>query len=258
MIARLDERVFRASYNEANAALNAARANSAQALADEQRIKDLYSKEAATRENFDAVTARARATRAVVNQAASAVEQTRVNLGENIVRAPFSGIISERLKEPGDMGFPNEPIVILQKPDDLRFEAAIPSSCAQRIQLGMKVTIRIDNIVQPLTGTISEITPEIDQQTRTQMVKADLNGNQTLRPGSFGWLDLSCSDQHQAIFIPISAVLRYGQLEAVKIVENNQIYTRHIRTGKQQDNTIEVLSGLKEGETIIINIGSVE
>lgn len=255
MIARLDERIFRAATNEAGAALSAARANLTQAQADEKRTQDLYSQEAATRESYDAVVAHARAARAAVNQAASAVEQTRVNLGENSVRAPFSGIISERLQEPGDMGSPNEPIVILQKPDDLRFEAAIPSSCARRVQLGMTVAIRIDGIDKTMSGTLSEIAPQIDQQTRTQLLKADLNGNRDLQPGLFGWLDLSCSEQHQALFIPSSALLHYGQLEAVKIVDNNHVYTRHIRSGKQQGELIEILSGLKEGETIVINSG---
>jgi len=145
VIALLDERVYRAAYNEALAALNAAKAQAVQAKADETRVKDLYAQEAATRENYDAVIARARTAQAAVRQADSAVEQARVTLGDNMLRAPFAGVILDRLKEPGDMGSPNDPIVILQKKDDLRFEAAIPTSCSDRIKLGMSVDIRTDN-----------------------------------------------------------------------------------------------------------------
>ncbi|MGR9117052.1 MAG: biotin/lipoyl-binding protein, partial [Gammaproteobacteria bacterium] len=66
IIARLDERIFRAAYNEASAALTAAKALASQASADAARIKELYEQEAATRENYDAVVARARAAQASV------------------------------------------------------------------------------------------------------------------------------------------------------------------------------------------------
>ncbi|WP_031432874.1 efflux RND transporter periplasmic adaptor subunit [Methylomarinum vadi] len=255
VIARLDEQALRASYQEALAVLNAAQAQADQAIADEKRIKELYSKEAATRQNYDAVVARANTARATVKQARSAVKQIKVNLGENVLLAPFDGIISERLKEPGDMGLPNDPIVILQKPDDLRMEAAIPTSCAKRITLGMPVDIRIDTLNKKITGRIDEIVPEIDPLTRTQLVKAALPSSEGLIPGLFAWLEQSCEEHQNVLLIPVSAVLHYGQLEAVKIVENKQVYTRHIRTGKQRGDKVEVLSGLREGETILINSG---
>ena len=55
--------------------------------------------------------------------------------------------------------------------------------------------------------------------------------------------------------IPARAVLHYGQLEAVKVLENNQLVSRHIRTGKKRGTDVEVLSGLREGETILIDSG---
>ena len=255
VIALLDERVYRAAYNEALAALNAAKAQAVQAKADETRVKDLYAQEAATRENYDAVIARARTAQAAVRQADSAVEQARVTLGDNMLRAPFAGVILDRLKEPGDMGSPNDPIVILQKQDDLRFEAAIPTSCSDRIKLGMSVDIRTDNPPQTWQGKITEIVPEIDPQTRSQLVKADLPFSKELEHGQFGWLVLSCGKTQEALFIPASAVLHYGQLEAVKIIQNGKVYTRHVRTGKRQNGNVEILSGLHEGETIITDSG---
>lgn len=255
IIALLDERIYQAAYNETKAALTAAKALAVQAKADETRARELYAQEAATRENYDSVVARARAAQASVTQAASAVEQARVLLGDNVLRAPFDGVISERLKEPGDMGLPNVPIAILQKPDDLRFEVALPVGCVNRIELGMSATIRTEAPPRTWQGKISEIAPEIDQQTRSQLVKADLPADKTLEHGQFGWLLLSCSEGREALFIPSSAVLHYGQLEAVKIVENGRIYTRHIRTGKQQNGRVEILSGLHEGETIMTDSG---
>jgi membrane fusion protein (multidrug efflux system) len=258
VLARLDEREATASLNEAHARLAAARAQAAQAIADEKRIRVLYEKQAATRENYDAVIARSRAAQANVKQAANAVEQLRVSLGENSLRAPFDGIISQRLKEPGDMGLAGEPIVVLQKPEDLRLEVAIPNFCASRVRTGMAVDVRVDALDKVLKAKIDEITPQIDIETRTQLVKAALPKTEGLQPGLLAWLMLNCSDEHQAILIPASAVLHYGQLEAVTIVKDNRVYTRHIRTGKQYGDEVEVLSGLRDGETILISSGSPE
>ena len=255
VIARLDQQAMNAAYQEALATLYGAKAQANQAIANERRTKSLFSKEAATQQNYDAAIAQASTARAAVKRAISTVKRVHVNLDENVLLAPFDSIVSERLKEPGDMGFPNDPVVILQKNNDLRLEAAIPTHCAKRITLGMKVAIRIDSSNKHISGTIDEIVPEIDPQTRTQLVKAALSASEGLVNGLFAWMEQNCDDSQNVLMIPKSSVLHYGQLEAVKIVDNNQIYTRHIRTGKQTGNKLQVLSGLLEGETILINSG---
>jgi RND family efflux transporter MFP subunit len=255
ILVKLDQAAMQASYQESIAMLKSAQAQAAQTLADEKRAQDLLQKEAITRQEYDATIARAKIARAAVNRANSVVKQNSINVGENLLKAPFDGIISERLKEPGDMGLPNDPIVIIQKPDDLRFEAAIPTSCAKRITLGMNVAIRVDTLNKRIAGTIDEIAPEIDPLTRSQLVKAALPSAEGLLPGLFAWLEQSCEDHQNMILIPASAVQHYGQLEAVRIVADNAVYTRHIRTGKMIGEKIEVLSGLQEGETILLSDG---
>jgi RND family efflux transporter MFP subunit len=255
VLARLDEREMSARVAEIHAQLAAAKAQAAQASADAKRIRVLYEKEAATRENYDAVIARSSSAQALVQQSAKAVEQMRVSLGENTLKAPFAGIITERLKEPGDMGMPGDAVVILQKADDLRLEVALPSACAGRIKIGMEVDVRIDSANAHLKARIDEIVPEIDQDTRSQLVKAVLPAEPGLQHGQFAWLEQNCSDDQAVLMIPARAVLHYGQLEAVKVLENNQLVSRHIRTGKQRGTDVEVLSGLREGETILIDSG---
>jgi len=257
VLARLDEQAMRAAYQQVLAALNAAKAQAQRAIADQKRITGLYDKDAATRQSYDTAIAEANSARASVQRAASAVRQAKVNLGENVLRAPFDGVISERLKEPGDMGLPGDPVVILTKTDHLRVEANIPTSCANKLSVGDIVGVRIDSLNVKTTGTVDEIVPEIDPATRTQLVKVALPDSPELKPGLipglFAWLEQSCEDQQSILMIPVSAVVHYGQLETVSVVKDNQLHTRHIRTGKQSGGQIEVLSGLREGETILIN-----
>lgn len=256
VIARLDDRDLLAAYNAANAAYSAAQAQAAQARAEENRIIDLYSKQAATRQNYDAVLAQAKSAQAMANQAASAARQSQVMLGENLLTAPFDGVVGERLQEPGDMGMPNQPIVTFLKPDDLRLDVAVADHCAASVKLGMAVNVRIDALQQTLAGKVDEISPEIDAQTRSQQIKVGLPKTAGLQHGQFGWLDLACQAEQPALLIPASAIVHYGQLQAVRIVEDGLLRIRHIRTGKQRGEQLEVLSGLHEGETILVDGGN--
>jgi multidrug efflux pump subunit AcrA (membrane-fusion protein) len=137
----------------------------------------------------------------------------------------------------------------------LRLETPITSSCVNQVKRGMSVNVNLDNAGQKLIGKIDEIVPEIDPQTRTQTIKIGLPANKGLQQGQFAWLELACQAQENALLIPLSAVLQYGQLQAVNIVKDGKLQTRHIRTGKENNQQIEVLSGLHEGDIILLNNG---
>ena len=251
-IARLDERDIKAQEQLALATLAGANAQANRAKADEQRIRSLYSKEAATRENFDAVIARAKEAQASVNQATSAIREIRTHLADTLLLAPFDGIVVKRLKQPGDMGLPGVPVVTLQIPQGLRLEADVPNTCAGRYSIGMDVTVHIDTLGQTISAQIDEISPEIDPQTHTQLIKIALPAIEGLKPGYFGWLEQAC-DQHETLLIPVSAVQHIGQLEVVKALSEGRQLMRHIRTAKTYGGQIEVISGLQAGETVITN-----
>jgi RND family efflux transporter MFP subunit len=249
--ARLDEREIRAQENAALAALAGANAQANRAKADEQRTRSLYSKEAATREKFDAVVAQAKETQAAVNQASSAVSEIRSHLADTLLLAPFDGIVVKRLQQPGDMGLPGVPVVTMQTPLGLRLETDVPSTCAGQYSIGMDVTVRIDTLNLTTSAQIDEISPEVDPQTRTQLIKIALPAIEGLQPGHFGWLEQAC-DQHETLLIPASAVQHIGQLEVVKVLTEGRQVMRHIRTAKTFGDQVEVISGLQAGETVII------
>jgi RND family efflux transporter MFP subunit len=253
VIARLDERDIRAQENAALAVLTAANAQASRARADEQRTRSLYDKEAATRENFDAVVARAKEAQAGVSQAMSAVSEIRTHLADTLLLAPFDGVVVKRLQEPGDMALPGLPVVTLQTPKGLRLEADVPSTCAGRYRIGMDVTVRIDTLGLTTSAQIDEISPEVDPQTRTQLIKIALPAIEGLQPGFFGWLEQAC-DHHEALLIPADAVQHIGQLEVVKVWSEGRPLMRHIRTAKTFGDQIEVISGLHAGETVVIDL----
>lgn len=252
VIARLDDRDIRAKEREALSALAGANAQATRAAADARRINSLYKQEAATRENLDAVQAQAKTAQAGVSQAMSGVNVVRAYLDNAVLRAPFSGVIVAKLKEAGDMGLPGEPVVSMQTAQDMRLEVSVPSSCATRLATGMEVKTRIDILGSEGAGKIDEIVPEVDPQTRSQLIKIKLPETKGLQPGYFGWLEQAC-EQHQALLIPSSAVIHVGQLESVKVLAEGSVSLRHIRTAKTFADKVEVISGLRAGETVVVN-----
>ena len=251
VIATLDPNAQRSQKRSAQAALSAAKANAKRAAADAQRIKNLYAKEAATKEMYDNTMAQYQVSQAQVNLAASALKQTRIGLADTILKAPFDGIIIQRLKQPGDMGLAGAPIVAMHNSAALRLEAAVPTSCARHIHLGDQVPVRIETVEQQFTAQIDEIVPEVDPQTRTILVKAALPLDAPLQPGLFGWLDQVCG-QHQGLLVPATAVRKIGQLEVVKVLIDKQLHTRQVRIGKHYGNNVEIQSGLNAGETVLV------
>ncbi|MGZ4971065.1 MAG: efflux RND transporter periplasmic adaptor subunit, partial [Methylobacter sp.] len=119
-----------------------------------------------------------------------------------------------------------------------------------RYNIGMDVNVRIDTLGVTTRAQIDEISPEVDPQTRTQLIKVALPTIEGLQPGYFGWLEQACG-QHEALLIPASAVQHIGQLEVVKVLSEGRQLTRHIRTGKTFGDQVEVISGLHAGETVI-------
>ncbi|MCB1985972.1 MAG: efflux RND transporter periplasmic adaptor subunit [Burkholderiales bacterium] len=252
VIARLDERDLKAQEKAALAALAGANAQAVRATADEKRIGGLYEKEAATREHFDAVVAQAKEARARVNQAGGVVNEIKTRLADTVLLAPFDGTVVKRLKQPGDMGLPGVPVVTMQVPHGLRLEVEVPAACAGAFGIGMAVTVRIDTLNQTFSAPIDEIIPEIDAQTHSQLIKIALPAIEGLKPGFFGWLEQAC-DQHIALLIPVKAVKHLGQLEVVRVLSNGQQSIRHVRTGKTFGDQIEIVSGLRAGEVVVID-----
>lgn len=251
VIARLDGRDSRAQEQAVLASLAGVIAEADRARADEVRIRSLYEKEAATRENLDAVVARTKEAQARVSQATSTVRAARVQLADTLLLAPFDGVVVKRFKQPGDMGLPGVPLVTMQLPEGLRFEVDVPGTCTGEYHIGMDVAVRIDTLEKKIIGRIDEINPEIDAHTHTQLIKIVLPPMDGLKPGYYGWLEQSC-EQHEALLIPVDAVRHIGQLEVVQVLSEGHLQIRHVRTAKVLGDQIEVISGLHTGETVMI------
>lgn len=251
VIAVLDDRDARARSQQAAAALNAAEAQAVQAEADWQRARTLLQKQAGTQQDLEMAEARAKSARAQAAQARDALLETQVMLGETTLRAPFDGVVGVRLADPGDMAVPGQPIAVLHDPGSLRLEANLSERCAGGLAIGAPVAVRLGEPPVDMTAHVEEIATVADPQSRTRLVKAGLPPRADVRPGMFATLRFACGT-HTALLVPTQGVRRTGQLESVRVLVEGSPHLRNVRTGKTYGAQIEVLSGLKAGETVLV------
>ncbi len=228
---------------EIQAKLDQAKATSRQAELDFNRTANLRKQEAATQAEFDTVQAR-------YNVAKAAVAEAEALSGYTKVTAPFDGAVARKMADEGDLAMPGKPLLALEGRAGLRLVAEVPTLLADHVSPGAKLAVRVDVVPDPITGTVTEVSPAADPASRTVHVKVDLPPTPGLRSGQFGRLDVPTSEATY-LFVPPAALVRRGQLEIVFVAADGKAQMRLVRAGKQTSQGIEIISGLAPNETVV-------
>jgi RND family efflux transporter MFP subunit len=152
----------------------------------------------------------------------------------------------------GDLAAPGKTLLQLENPATLRLEADVPAALIGNVKLGDQLVVSIAGVTNDITGTIAEMSPAADPNSRTFLVKLDLPGAAGLRSGEFGRVAIPVGEV-KAIHVPISAVVQRGQMEIIFVVNNGHAELRLVKTGARVGDEIEVVSGLDSGETVVTN-----
>jgi len=172
-------------------------------------------------------------------------------LGYTKIVAPFDGIVTRKLADVGDLAAPGKPIIEMEDPAALRFEADVPEALIGNVKLGAKLPVQVAEGAAPIEGAVVEVAPVADAASRTFLVKLDIPAAGSNRSGQFGrvWVP---TGESKSIRVPPSAVLVRGQMECVFVVADQHAQLRIVRTGKRTDSEVELLSGIEPGESIAI------
>ena len=235
-------------------------------LAEKAISKQVFDEAEAATKSADAV-ARMRAelvsgVLAKQEQAAAAVEQARaaldtatVTLSYTRVTAPITGIVASKSVDVGDLASPGMTLFILEDQQAYRLEASVDESAVSAVRINDIVPVSIEGLGESfIDGTVTEIVPAADSSSRTSMVKISLAANDRLRSGQFGRARFPSGDS-AGLTVPRTALVLRGQLEGVFALDSDNIASlRLIKTGKVVGDTIEVLSGLREGDRYVVEV----
>jgi len=239
LLARLDDTIIKAEYNKANATLK-------QAHIDYGRLEKLAKTNLTSKE----LLVRAK-TQVALDQSEYNLQKKRLSYTQ--VEVPWNGVISERLVEPGDVLPLHTHFMSLIDTSSLIVNISLSELYLSKIKQGDTISYQIDALGKDSwSGKVLRIYPQINAQTRKGLVEVKLNPiPQGARPGQLARISL-VTEKEAVLVIPLSAI-RYDQQGAyVFVVDNdNKIERTNIITGKKYPQNMEVLEGLKAGDTII-------
>jgi RND family efflux transporter MFP subunit len=187
-------------------------------------------------------------------QAASAVEgaraasdQARTTESFTTIAAPFDGVVTEKMVEPGNMASPGIPLLRLEDTRGFRLEVRVDESRFGRIRNGDSVPVFLGTETTSIAGTVVEISRAVDADARAFLVKIALPDAVGLRSGAFGKARFSGATR-RALTVPSSAIVRRGQLTSVFVVDKGLAGARLVTLRES-----EVLAGLTESEVVIVS-----
>jgi len=177
------------------------------------------------------------------------------------ISAPFDGVVTKRYANAGSMiqaGTASQtqamPIVQLSQNNLLRLILPVPESAVSRVHVGETVDVRVSSMAQTFPGRVARFAEKIQPSTRTMDTEVDVpNPSLKLIPGMYAEVNLRVDERHNTLSVPLDAVDRSGAAPRVFAVSPNGIVrVVTVTLGMENDQRVEVLSGIEEGEAVIV------
>lgn len=209
----------------------------------ELRIRNLFEKNLASKEDYESIEND-------LNSTLADIEMTKALIDKTEIRAPFSGVLGLRNVSVG--AYINQQTVVstLTDIEKLKLDFSVPQKYANLIKVGKPVKIRSNN--QEIIGKIFAFEPKIDEATKTLKVRAIVeNRNKTLYPGAYAEVEIILEELNDAILIPTNAIVPDLDGEKAFIVKEGKARLIPVTIGIRREKDIQIISGVRKGDTLI-------
>ena len=261
----------------AQAAVQRAQAAAGMAKLSYQRIQDVASKDKGLvpRQEIDVAQSRQMEAAAQLASAESSVQAAReakaaadqeyvraqTMMGYATIRAPFAGVITKRYASTGSMiqaGIASQtqamPVVKLAQNSLLRLILPVPVNDVADVKNGQTVDVNVSSLGRRLQGTVTRSTDSVQTATRTMDTEVDVpNRDGSLVPGMYAEVHLHLAARPNVLSVPLDAVDGLGtSVQQAYVVRDGIVHLVTVKTGLQTPNRLEILSGLAEGDRVIV------
>jgi RND family efflux transporter MFP subunit len=188
-----------------------------------------------------------------LEQAETALENLTLQKENCILSSPISGVIATVNAVEGQLAGAT-PLVSVVNIDQVELEVMVSESYISKIKKGEKVNVSIPSVAEePFQGIITAVAPQVDARTKAFPVTLTIkNLKNRLKDGMYGEIQLVTDRKTNILVIPQFAVVDYEQKKVVYVVESDTAKMREVKLGLTLGEQAEVLSGLREGEMLII------
>jgi RND family efflux transporter MFP subunit len=248
LLARIDARDLAAQETQAEARIAEADAVHRDALANAERFRALYADSAATKVQLEATeTGLARAEAGLATARAARAQLGAVRAYAEI-RAPFAGVVTRRSVDPGSFAAPGTPVIEVEDRSRLRISVTVAPASAQGLRAGQRIEAGVEG--RPVEGVIEGVVPASGAALYTINALVANPGGALLSGGAAALL--LPQGTRQAVVVPAGAIVREGDLTGVRVVSAAGPDLRWVRVGRALGPDVEVLSGLRAGEKVLI------
>jgi RND family efflux transporter MFP subunit len=245
-----------------------ANADLVQATQAYDRASELFKRTLISQQALDDAKAALQSKRAIYNSAIQNAKNLRASiqaseatmklaarqLRDTEIRAPFDGFVQKRLVNMGELVKTQMPVMAIVRLDPLKVTAEIPEKMAPWIHAGQAVDLKVDAYQdRTFTGKVSRISPAVNTATRAFPFEALVpNPEAVLKPGTFARVHIESGKVDSVLTVPYAALqYRYG-VNRVFVVNGDTLAIRELSVGERVGDRIEVMSGVKAGERVVI------
>lgn len=219
-----------------------------------QEFDEVEARQRAAEANLAATRAKQAQVGAMKARAASEAQAAETVAGYARVVAPFDGVVVRRQVEPGSMVMPGMPLIVVEDRSKYRMEVTVDAARAVGIVRGASARVRLDAMPdRSFSGKVAEIEAGAESTSQTLRVKIDLPTDAALRSGLFGraWFPRG---ERKALALPRTAIIERGQLRGVYALDKDHVARlRLVTLGAEAGDHVEILSGLSEGESVLLD-----
>lgn len=257
LLMRLNSDDLNAKKAQAEAMLAEAKAAAQNATRDYERYKVLHAKKSVSDKELENMELNRISIDAKLQMARQAVNEINAMLAYTQIRAPFSGLITQKMIDEGSTANPGMPLLSMEQAGEMEIQASVPENYISHIETGDSVRADIKSLGRQVTGTISEISPSSTLTGGQYSIKIALQPEDKahLKAGMYAAIHIpgqAPSADKKGIWIEQSSLISRDQLKGVYVVTpENQAMLRWIRTGKVKGSEVEVLSGLNASDRVI-------
>lgn len=236
--------LFKINDDEYQAQMNKLKTKLSLAELKEKRQKALLDKQGISQEEYDISLNELMLIKSDINELETKIKKT-------LILAPFDGIIGLRWVSEGAYVSPSTKLALIQKIKPLKIEFSLPQEYAFSLNLNSPIDIIIPNSQEELNAKIYAFESRINNNTRTLLVRALLNTNSGLMPGSYVKVRYKLNKDKNVFLIPSDIVVPEANGETVFKFKNGKAIQTVIKTGNKTDSLVEVIEGINQGDTII-------
>jgi RND family efflux transporter MFP subunit len=231
-------------------------------LVAQQEVDEAQGKDLAAEAQVEAAKSRLEVAQSEWTVAQSKMGHDQALYDYSKIKAPFAGVVTQRYANLGTLlqaGTSSStqamPLVKLSQQDKFRLVIPVPESYVRYIKAGDPVDVQVPSLDRHFPGTVTRFSADVGAATRTMHTEVDVpNREGALIPGMYAEAMLMLDRKGNALVIPLQAVTQGGDHARVLIVnEANKIQDRSITLGIQTEDDVEVMSGLKDGDRVVIS-----